>query len=41
MFVFMWGKPENELYLGSNEKKNAGKEQGKDWTKIYWTEVDN
>ena len=29
------------LYLDSNEKKNAGKEQGKDWRKICWKEVEN
>ena len=29
------------LYLGSNEKKNARKEQGQDWSKICWKEVDN
>ena len=29
------------LYLGSNEKKNAGKEQGQDWRKICWKEVEN
>ena len=32
------------LYLGSNEKKkkkNAGKEQGRDWSKICWKEVEN
>ena len=29
------------LSLGSNEKKNAGKEQGQDWSKIYWKEVEN
>ena len=29
------------LYLGSNEKKNAGKEQGQDWSKICWKEVEN
>ena len=28
------------LYLGSNEKK-AGKEQGQDWSKICWKEVEN
>ena len=28
------------LYLGSNEKKNAGKEQGQDWSKIYWNEIE-
>ena len=27
------------LYLGSNEKKNAGKEQEQDWSKICWKEV--
>ena len=30
-----------ELFLGSNEKKNAGKEQGKDRRKICWKEVEN
>ena len=35
-------KPENEgTFLGSNEKKNAGKEQGQDWSKICWKEVEN
>ena len=29
------------LYLGSNEKKNAGKSQGQDWSKIYWNEIEN
>ena len=29
------------LYLGSTEKKNAGKEQGLDWSKICWKEVEN
>ena len=29
------------LYLDSNEKKNAGKEQGQDWRKICWKEVEN
>ena len=29
------------IYLGSNEKKNAGKEQGQDWIKIYWNEIEN
>ena len=29
------------LYLGSNEKKNTGKEQGQDWSKICWKEVQN
>ena len=32
------------LYLGSNEKKKkkiAGKEQGQDWSKICWKEVEN
>ena len=29
------------LYLGSNEKKNAGKEQGQDGSKICWKEVEN
>ena len=28
------------LFLGSNEKKNAGKKQGQDWSKICWKEVD-
>ena len=26
---------------GSNEKKNAGKEQGQDWSKVCWKEVKN
>ena len=29
------------LYLGGNEKKNAGKEQGQDWNKTCWKEVKN
>ena len=29
------------LYLVGNEKKNAGKEQGQDASKIYWKEVEN
>ena len=29
------------LYLGSNEKKNTGKEQGEDWSKISRKEVEN
>ena len=29
------------LYLGSNKKKNAGEEQGEDWSKICWKEVEN
>ena len=29
------------LYLGSNGKKNVGKEQGQDWSKICWKEVEN
>ena len=29
------------LYLVSNEKKNAGKEQGQDWRKIRWNEIEN
>ena len=29
------------LYLVSNEKKNAGKEQGQDGSKICWKEVEN
>ena len=29
------------LYLGSNEKKNTGKEQGEDWSKICRKEVEN
>ena len=28
-------------YFGSNEKKNAGKEQGQDWSKICRKEVGN
>ena len=35
-------KPENEgIFLGSNEKKNTGKGQGQDWSKICWKEVEN
>ena len=35
-------KPKNEgTFLGSNEKKNAGKEQGQDWSNICWKEVEN
>ena len=26
----------NVLCLGSNEKKNARKEQGQDWSKVRW-----
>ena len=34
-------KPENKgTFLGSNEKENAGKEQGQDWSKICWKEVE-
>ena len=34
--------PENQgTFLGSNEKKNAGKEQGQDWSKICWKEGEN
>ena len=34
--------PENQgTFLGINEKKNAGKEQGQDWSKICWKEVEN
>ena len=29
------------LFLGSNEKKNAEKEQGQDEIKICWREVEN
>ena len=29
------------LLLGSNEKKNAGKEQEQDWSMICWKEVEN
>ena len=29
------------LDLGSNEKKNAGKEQGQYWSKICWNEIEN
>ena len=29
------------LYLESNEKKNAGKEQGQYWSKICWKEEEN
>ena len=28
------------LYLGSNEKKTAGKEEGQDWSKILWNEIE-
>ena len=33
----------NEIFLDSNEKKKkkAGKEQGQDWSKICWKEVEN
>ena len=35
-------KTENEgTFLGSNEKKNEGKEQGQDWSKNCWKEVEN
>ena len=35
-------KLENEgTFLGSNEKENAGKEQGQDWSKTCWREVQN
>ena len=35
-------KPENlGILFKSNEKKNAGKEQGQDWSKICWKEVEN
>ena len=35
-------KPENEgTFLGINEKKNAGIEQGQDWGKLCWKEVEN
>ena len=35
-------KPENEdTFLGRNEKKNEGKEQGQDLRKICWKEVEN
>ena len=35
-------KPENEgTFLGNNEKKNEGKEQEQDWSKICWKEVEN
>ena len=35
-------KPENEgTFLGSNEKKNARKEQGQDWSMICWKKVEN
>ena len=30
-----------ELCLGNNEKKNARKEQGQDWSKICWKELEN
>ena len=29
------------LFLGSNEKKNEGKEQGQEWSKICWKEKEN
>ena len=29
------------LYLDSNEKKNAGKEQRQGWSKVCWKEVEN
>ena len=29
------------LYLGSNKKKNTGKEQGQDWSNVSWKEVEN
>ena len=29
------------LFLGSNENENAAKEQGQDWSKICWNEVEN
>ena len=29
------------LYLGSNEKRIAGKEQGQDWSNVFWKEVEN
>ena len=29
------------LYLGSNEKKNAWKEQGQDRSKICWKEAED
>ena len=29
------------LSLGSNEKKNSGKEQGQDWSKICWNEMNS
>ena len=31
----------NVFYLGSNEKKNAEKEQGQDWSKICEKKVEN
>ena len=31
----------NVRYLESNEKKIPGKEQGQDWSKISWKEVEN
>ena len=35
-------KPEKKvLYLGSNEKRNTGKEQGQYWVKICWKETEN
>ena len=29
------------LYLGSNERKNAGEKVGQDWSKICWKQVEN
>ena len=40
--VMQTRKPKSEgTFLGSNEKKNAGKEQGQHWSKICWKEVEN
>ena len=34
-------KPENEsTFLGNNEKKNTGKEQGQDGSNSCWKEVE-
>ena len=35
-------KPKNEgTFFKKYWKKNAGKEQGQDWSKICWKEVEN
>ena len=35
-------KPENEGTLSREyEKKNAGKEEGQDWSNVFWKEVEN